>query len=322
MTFKTFVAKKILLTVLVFFIITMVIFLIVRSAPGDPILTIYGKREGVDFPPEYREYLKHLYGLDQPLPIQYLHWIWGVLHGDLGRSYVYREPVTTVLFRAVWNTLKLQLVGTLLAVVIAVPVGVISAVKQYSKIDYVMMTGSLLLWSLPWFWYGMMLILIFSVGLGWFPSFGVAPPGTGGTWIEQIQHAILPIVVLSTATSGFLSRVVRSSMLEVLRQDYILVARAKGLKERVVIYRHALRNALLPLVTVVGLYFGIVLGGAATIETVFAWPGCGLLIVQAATYRDYTLVMGTALIVTLSVMISVAITDIIYGYLDPRIRVG
>lgn len=317
MGFKGFIAKRVLISVPTFFIASLIVFFLVHSAPGDPILTLYGLQPDTDFDREQLDYMRHLYGLDQPIIVQYFHWISRVIRFDLGRSYVYRSPVSELVAKAILNTLKLQLTGTVLAILIAIPIGVISAVKQYSKIDYTLMTGSLLLWSLPWFWYGLMLILVFSVTLGWLPSHGTS---YSGGFFDELRHMILPVAVLATATLGFLARIVRSSMLEVLRQDYIVVARAKGLRERIVIYKHALRNALLPVVTVIGLYFGFVLSGAAIIETTFAWPGCGWLIVQASTFRDYTLLMGITMVVTLSVIISVLITDITYGYLDPRIK--
>jgi peptide/nickel transport system permease protein len=320
MTLKGYVTRRILVLVPLLFGITIMIFVIVRSAPGDPVISFFGMRPGVDYDPSTIERVRHLLGLDQPLHIQYFQWLWRLLHGDFGRSFIHGVPVSQLIGRAMVNTLKIQIPSLLLAIGIAIPSGVISAVKQYSKADYAVMTSSLFFWSLPWFWFGMMMIYIFALQLGWFPTHGMAPPGTEGSLIDQIRHAILPIVVLGTSSAGFMARLVRSSMLEVLRQDYISVARSKGLTEKIVIYRHALRNALLPLVTVIGLYVGLLFGGAAVTETVFAWPGCGSLIVTSARWRDYPTVMGITIIVTISVLISVLITDIAYAYLDPRVR--
>jgi len=312
-----YIVKRSLLTIPTFFVISFVVFVLVHSAPGDPVLTIYGMQPGLDFDPIYLEHIRHLYGLDQPLINQYLHWISRVLQGDLGRSYVFRLPVSKLIVNAFWNTLKLQFTGILLAIAIAIPIGVTSAVKQYSKTDYALMTSSIMLWSLPWFWYGLMLILMFAVTLGWFPTHGLSYTGNP---LDELKHLILPATVMATSTAGFLARIVRSSMLEVLRQDYILVARSKGLKENMIIYKHALRNALLPVVTVIGLNFAYLFSGAAIIETTFAYPGCGWLIVQASNFRDYTLIMGITIIVTIGVMLTLLVTDIIYGYLDPRIK--
>jgi len=318
-TLASYIAKRMLWMILTIFAITIVTFTIVQLAPGDPVMIRYGLRPGVDFGIENIEKVRHDLGLDQPIHVQYFFWLSRLLRGDFGRSLIFREDVSAIIARALVNTLKMQIPALLLAIAIAIPAGVISAAKQYSKIDYAAMGTSLLLWSLPWFWYGLMAIYVFSIILGWFPTGGISSPGTS-TLIDQLHHLILPVVVLGTASTGFITRLVRSSMLEVLRQDYITVARSKGLRERVVIYKHALKNALLPTITVIGLYVGFLVGGAAIIETVFSWPGTGMIMVDAANLQDYPVIMGVTLIMSISVLFSVLLTDILYAYLDPRIR--
>jgi peptide/nickel transport system permease protein len=283
---------------------------------------MYGLRPGLDFGLEQMIQIRQKLGLDRPIYIQYFIWLGKLVRGDLGRSISWRTPVNVIVRRALTNTLKMQIPSLLLAIAISIPTGVISAVKQYSKVDYVAMSLSLLTWSLPWFWYSLMAIYLFSIKLGWFPAGGMFTLGSKATILDQLYHMILPVFVLGTMSTGFITRLVRSSMLEVLRQDYIVVARSKGLAEKVVIYKHALKNALLPTVTVIGLYVGFLVGGAAITETVFTWPGTGQIMVEASKLQDYPVIMGITIIVSTSVLFSVLFTDILYAYLDPRIRYG
>jgi ABC-type dipeptide/oligopeptide/nickel transport system permease component len=203
----------------------------------------------------------------------------------------------------------------MLSFLIAIVLGVNSAAKQYSKSDYASMSLAIFFWSMPWFWYSLMLMFVFSLYLGWLPTYGI---GTG--LVGQIKSMVLPVIVLSTTGAGFLARLVRSCMLDVLRQDYVRTARSKGLSQRIVIYKHALRNALLPVVTVMGLYLGYMVSGTAVVETVFAYPGIGQLLVNAAFYRDYPMIVATTVVISISVVVSVFLVDILYAYLDPRIR--
>ena len=219
----------------------------------------------------------------------------------------------------IWNTIKLGLASLILSLLIAIPSGVISAVKQYSKLDYTVMGTSLFLWSLPSFWYGIVLILIFSLYLRLLPSGGTGALG-GGSFFEDLKYMVLPVLALGTGSAAFNARLVRSTMLDVLRQEYILTARSKGLKERVVIYKHALKNAMLPVVTVVGIHVGYLVSGTAVIENVFSWNGVGRLMVTASYQRDYPLLMGIVLVTTICVVLAILVTDIIYAYIDPRIK--
>jgi peptide/nickel transport system permease protein len=275
--------------------------------------------------PETIENLKHLYGLDKPIYIQYFVWLSNLLRGDLGRSIIQGRPVIDLIKDRFWNTLKLAVASLSLSLVIAIPVGVISAVKQYSKTDKISMTSALFFWSMPNFWLGLILIYTFSLWLPWLPSSGIRSIGTTYPTlhqeiIDQLKHLILPVFVSGASGAAFNSRLVRSSMLEILRQDYILTARSKGLKERVVIYKHALRNGLLPVVTVVGISLGFIISGSAVVESVFSWPGMGKFVVQMAYARDYTVIMGINVVLSVMLTFAILFTDITYAFLDPRIR--
>jgi peptide/nickel transport system permease protein len=279
---------------------------------------MFGMRPGFEVTKETYLAIFHRLGLDRPLYVQYFDWLWKLLNGDFGYSYVRGIPVREYIVRRTMNTLPLTAVGLLLSIAIAIPTGIVAAVNLHKAKDMVATSFATLMWSLPWFWYELMLILLFSVYLGWFPTYGMAEPGS--SLFEQARHMFLPAFAYGTLGAGFLARITRSSMLEVLGQDYIVTARSKGLKERIVIYKHALGNAMLPIVTVMGLYFGMLIGGAAITETVFAWPGMGSLIVQAANERDYPVVMGLTVLISVFVTTCVLLTDIIYALLDPRIR--
>lgn len=295
-----------------------IVFFLVHLAPGDPIITVLGMRPGIDFSPADIDRIRHAYGLDRPLHIQYIDWFQGIVSGDWGYSFQKARPVLQLLSTAVKNTIVLQFTSFLLSVAIAIPAGVISAVKQYSKSDYAVTLFSTFFWAMPSFWLGIMFILIFSANLGILPSSGMAPIGSN-IYLDP-RYLILPALTLGLHGTAFMARLTRGSMLEVLRQDYITTARAKGLKERVVIYKHAFRNALLPVITLIGVYVGWLISGSVIVETVFAWPGMGMLIVDSANFRDYPVVMGVTLVASLSIIVAVLITDIAYAYLDPRIR--
>ncbi|MHA2273004.1 MAG: ABC transporter permease, partial [Candidatus Hodarchaeales archaeon] len=242
-------------------------------------------------------------------------------------SYLYNANSIDVISTFAWETVKLQFAALILSLLIAIPVGVISATRQYSKLDNLAMTGALLGISLPVFWTGLMLILIFAFYIPIFPSGMAYTQLKGsqfpwyGTWsVDAAWHMVLPVIILGTAGAALITRLVRSSMLEVLRQDYIITARSKGLTERLVVYKHALRNALLPVVTIVGLALGGMLGGAALTETVFNWPGLGRTAVVATIQRDYYLVLGINVVLAMILIIANLLTDISYAFLDPRIR--
>lgn len=302
------------------FVTLSLVFVLVRLAPGDPITTILGMQPGVHYTPQDIERIKALYGLDQPIYIQYVRWLGEVFRLDLGYSFVYNRPVTSLIISRVQNSLLLMCTAFVMSVSIAIPSAVISAVKQYSKTDYATTLFTVFFWSIPSFWYGILMIQILSSGLRLFPTSGISQPGAPFSIPDLLWHLALPAITLGTAGTAFLTRITRSSMLEVMRQDYITAARAKGLRERIVIYKHGLRNALLPVVTLMAVYIGWLVGGSAIVETVFAWPGIGALVVDAANFRDYPTVTGITLMVTVSIVVAMLIVDISYAYLDPRVK--
>jgi len=277
---------------------------------------------------EARAQLTAYYGLDQPLYVQFFKYIWELFQGNLGNSYALRggTAVTTLIGDYTWETFKLQLASLFLSLLIAIPIGITSARKQYSKLDVSVTTISILGTCIPVFYIGIVGILVFSYYLGWFPPFGahtllVEHYFLGNYFLDELWHLILPTAILTFATLAPIVLLVRSSMLEILRQDYILAARAGGLSERAVVYKHALRNALIPVVTYIGLYFGGMLAGAPITETVFNWPGVGRLYVQAVGKLDFPLIMGITVFITLMTLFANLITDITYAYIDPRIRI-
>ena len=263
-------------------------------------------------------------GLDQPVPVQYLMWLSRLLQGNLGYSYVSGQSTAKMIGERIGRTLELMLIAEVVSVTLAIVLGVICAVKQYSLLDALCSLGALTGYSVPSFWIGLMLLLVFSFWLGWLPIFGVATPGGNfslfGAWFDHLKHLVLPVFVLVIGLIAYLFRMMRSSMLEVLRQDYIITARAKGLKERVVIYKHALRNALLPVVTYEGYSIGFLLGGTAIVETIFSWPGLGKFAVDLALRRDYPPLMTLNVVITVMVLLANLCADIAYAIVDPRIR--
>ena len=264
-------------------------------------------------------------GLDRPFYVWYITWIWGVLHGDFGRSMIDGSTVTSHIFDRLPNTLELTGTAILIGVLIAIPVGVIGALRRGTKTDHTMTVVSVAGFAVPQFWMGLILILIFSVtleqhGLPWLPSSGAYSAVNGGDFIDRLLHLILPATVLSFFYMSTWSRFIRSSMLEVLSQDYIRTARAKGMSERRVVYLHGLRNALIPLVTLIGLELPGLVSGGLVVEVVFGWPGIGKLAFERALQYDYTTVMGVTFFATMLVIAGNLLADLLYGVLDPRIR--
>ncbi|MDQ7843462.1 MAG: ABC transporter permease [Armatimonadota bacterium] len=303
-----YVARRLLLLPPVLLGVLTVVFVLMRAVPGDPARLIAGpEATQVELEAVRREW-----GLDAPLPVQYLQYLSRVARGDLGESIRSRRPVTVELAARFPNTLQLALASLLIMTVLGVSVGIVAATHQNTFLDYASMTVALVGISMPVFWLGLMLMLLFSLYLGWLPATGK----------DGLAHVILPAITLGTALTAVVARITRASMLEVLRQDYIRTARAKGLSERLVVWAHALRNALIPTVTVVGLNFGGLLSGAVLTETVFAWPGIGRLIVDAIEMRDYAIVQGGVLLVALTYSLVNLIVDVAYAFIDPRIRYG
>jgi len=286
--------------------VTIVVFSILHLAPGCPTTIMLGDHAT----PRAIAELRNRLGLDDPIYVQYFRWLSGIIRGDFGRSIHTRQLILEMILQRLGATVELTLTALIISLVIAIPVGIISATKQYSIFDHTGMVGALFGVSMPVFWQGLMMILIFSFILGWFPISG------RGT----INHLILPAITLGTGGAALIARLTRSSMLEIIRQDYIRTARAKGLVERIVTIKHALKNALIPVVTIVALQLPILFGGAVITETIFAWPGMGRLIVTSIFVRDFPVVQAAVLIMAMLVVLCNLLADILYIVLDPRIR--
>ena len=306
-----YIIRRVLVMVPLLLVLSLGVFVLVQLAPGDP--TTY-------FLPErateaQRELIVARLGLDQPIHVQYWRWLSGILTGDFGTAYSYGRPVMEVIGDRLWPTVQLQTLAITLSIVIAIPVGILSAVKRYSFLDHFATTGSLFGLSMPDFWFALMLTLVFSVHLGWLPSFGTGDGGVLTSW----QYFIMPVLTLGLQTVPWYSRFMRSSMLEVMSQDYVRTARAKGLPTWRVHYLHALKVAVLPVVTIVGLSLPRLVGGAVIVETIFAWPGLGRLAFDSVTRQDYPLIMALTILTGAFVLLLNLLVDVIYTWLDPRI---
>jgi peptide/nickel transport system permease protein len=285
---------------------TVIVFLLLHLSPGDPVDLIAGPRAT----PEVIENIKIRLGLDKPLIVQYFKFLFNLLRGDLGTSILQQRPVVTIIKETLPVTLELGLASIIISFVIAIPLGIMAAVHRNTWKDYASMSGALIAMSVPTFWLGLLLIYFFAYKLRWFPISGY------GTW----KHLVLPLMAISFTGVAVTARMVRSSMLEVIRQDYIRTARSKGLAEKVVINGHALKNALIPVVTMLGLRIGWIIGGSVIIEIVFARPGLGRLMINAIYARDYPIVQGAMVVLTSSIIIGNMIADILYLIVDPRIK--
>ncbi len=295
-------------------VVSVVVFTIIHAAPGGPALLV-----NPDVDPSMAREMEQLLGLDQPIPVQYARWLGNAVQGNFGRSYQHSLPTLRLLGDRVPNTLLLSGTALGLAVLLAVPLGTLSAVYRYTVVDYAATVAAFCGVSIPVFWLAILLIILFSVTLGWLPSAGMLTVGVPFSWGDLLRHLAMPAVVLATFPLAQLTRYVRASMVEVLAQDYIRTARAKGLPEASLLGRHALRNALIPMVTVLGVLTPRLLGGAVVTETIFAWPGLGRLAVEAAITRDYPVIMGATLLVSAVVIVCNLVTDLLYGVIDPRI---
>ena len=333
---KWYITKRLLMLIPVLIGVSILSFSLIHLAPGDPALTIAGERAS----PQIINAIREKYGLNKPLSTQYWIWLKQVLKGDLGRSIASNEYVTKEILERFPNTVELTIFAMIFAVVIGSIAGIISASRQYSVFDYSFMGVALFGISMPVFWLGIMLMMIFGVYLRWLPISGRISmmisfqritgfylldsiiTGNFAAFISSLRYLILPSIALSTIPMAIIARVTRSSMLEVLRQDFIRTERAKGLSERMVIYKHAVRNAMIPVITVIGLNYGLLLAGAILTETVFSWPGIGRYVVNAVNMRDYPVVQGCVLFFALMFVIVNLITDIVYVYIDPRIHYG
>lgn len=315
MSTRNFLLRRTIVLIPTFIGITLVVFIMIRAIPGDPILTILAEDYSPDAAQEYREKM----GLNKPIAVQYLIWLKGIVTGDWGRSLLSRRPVLDEILRCLPVTLELLALALALAILFSIPFGVISAVKPNSPRDYSLMTLSMLGISLPEFFLGALLLIVFALKLRWLPATSYAPLSKG--LVQNLSHMILPALTLGLARMAMFTRLVRNSMLEVIRQDYIDTARAKGVSEWWVINKHALKNALIPTVTVIGLQIGYLIGGAIIVESLFSLPGIGSLGIDAILTRDYTMVQGFVIVSASGFLLANFAVDLAYLFLDPRIRV-
>ncbi|HEV8532804.1 MAG TPA: ABC transporter permease [Methylomirabilota bacterium] len=313
---RGYIARRLLLLVPVLLGVSIVVFMVLHLSPGDPAEIMLGSQATQEDLARLRREL----GLTEPLHVQYFRWMSHVLRGDLGRSLWMKRPVLDEVLHRFQATLVLTGSGLLLSTLGGIALGVASAVRPHSLLDRMSAVTSLFGASMPVFWLGIVLMVVFSLWLGWLPASGMWAPYGGGDLRDLAAHLVLPALTLAAASMTIIARLTRSTMLDVLGQDYIRTARAKGLIEGRVVFRHGLKNALIPIVTVVGVQAGYLLGGAVLTETVFAWPGVGLLMVQGILARDFPIVQGCVLVIALTfVLINLAV-DLLYVYLDPRIH--
>lgn len=312
-----YIIKRILDAIPLLIIVSILSFLIINLAPGDPVNMFINPETATQ---AQLEAVRANLGLDKPIYIRYFLWLKNVVRFDFGTSFLHSRPVWDLIKEKIPATLSLALVATIISFLVAIPAGIISALKKNTAVDYFFSTISFIGVSLPSFWFGLMLILLFCLKLRWLPTGGMRENFDEFVLIDRIKHLILPSIVLAMGSMAAKMRYMRSSMLEVIRQDYIRTARSKGLSEKIVIFKHALRNSLLPIITMLGFIIPSLLGGAAITETIFSWPGLGRLAVEANFMRDYPVLMGTTMVSAVLVILGSLIADILYAVADPRIK--
>jgi peptide/nickel transport system permease protein len=317
---RKYLFQRLIHSVTILFGISVLVFVLVELAPGDVVDSMFPPETFVT--PEVKAQMRKQLGLDEPAPIRYVRWLGRMVRGDFGYSLASRKPIKGMILDRLPTTLELVGFALVISLVLGVGTGVVAAVKQYSWADY-LATFSAFAWlSIPEFFLGMLMIYLFAVRLDWFPAFGTSTAGAQHHVLDRLDHLVLPGITLGLGLTAALTRYTRSSLLEVLNSDYMTTARAKGLQERSVIVRHGLRNALIPIVTVVAFRMPYLISGAVIIETVFQWPGLGFLTLNAATQKDYPLIMALALAVSVVVIVSSFLADVAYSLVDPRIRYG
>lgn len=299
--------------VLLLVVIT-IMFLLLQAAPGDPIQTLVGD---APVPESFRRQLVETYGLDEPLYQRYVTYVGHVLTGDLGQSFVAQAPVAELIWERLGNTLLIAVPSLVISTVGGIVLGSIAARTRKRWLDTSLSGGAVAMFSVPNFWLGLMLISLFSITLGWLPAQGMNGYGQSGF---SMAHLVLPVVTLASTELAFKTRIMRSSMIEALGQDFMDTARSKGLPRRDLLIRHALPNALLPMVTVVGYSLGMVLAGSVLVEKVYGWPGMGLLMIESINHQDTSVVLGVVIVITVSILIVNILTDVVYGIVDPRLR--
>ena len=321
-----YILRRLLQALPVLLGITIVTFTFIELAPGDAVMAMIladmqtgGRVTEIDV-----EAMRKQMGLDQPAPVRYFRWLGELLQGNMGERIRSKLPVATEIGRRLPATLELMALALVIAIVVGIPLGIVSAVKQYSWLDYLLTAGTFIGVAIPSFFAAIIAIYIFSLKLGWFPTSGYSTPGQNfGFWgylFNHAQYLIMPATVLGLESIAGISRYMRASILEVLRLEYVTTARAKGLSRRMILARHVLSNAMLPIITIIGLRLPSLLGGALIIETMFNWPGMSILYIDGVNTRDYPLIMGMTLVSAITIVISNLITDIAYSFADPRIR--
>ncbi len=313
---KAFIFRRLLQAIPTLFFVSLIIFGIMRLTPGDPALAMLGNRYGIT--PEMVEAVRREMGLNRPLYVQYLSWLTGILQGDFGRSYINMTDVSTLIRQRLPASIQLAVAAMSLALLVAIPAGIISAVKRGSWVDYLVTTIVTAGIAIPGFWLAMLVVLLFAVALGWLPPSGYVAFDRDP--LANLRLLILPSITLAILIAAPTMRFLCSSMLDVLGEDFMRVARAKGLVERVIVLRHALKNALIPAVTWIGLEFASIVGSSVMVEWVFGWPGIGFFTVQAVMNRDYLAVQGAVMVVAAIFVIVNVVVDLLYAYLDPRVR--
>jgi peptide/nickel transport system permease protein len=311
---RGFLMKRLFQMLLALLGVSVVVFALIQIVPGDPVRVALGTR----FDQQLYDSLRARLGLDRPLIQQYFSWLGGALTGDLGVSFRNGEPVTKLILERLPATITLALSALFFALIVALPAGIISAVRTGTVLDYAVSAASQVGISLPDFWAGVMYILLFSLTLGWFPSSGFASISEG--FLPWLSHLVLPSLAVGLISGSIITRFVRSAVLEALNQDYVRTARAKGLSEAQIVFRHVLPNAWIPIVTVVGLQLGFLLGGVVVTEVIFAWPGLGRLALTAVKDRDFTVLQGAVLYIAFMFLVVNLVVDVIYAWLDPRVR--
>lgn len=319
--------KRLLISIPMVLGIVTITFVMIRVAPGDPLDMYLEPQRQRQVDPEIIELLRVKYGLDQPIHIQYWRWISNVARGDFGESFRSRRPVGRMLAEAIPYTLQLTILATLFDALLGIMLGIIAAVKQYTALDKAVTMGALIVYAIPGFWLALMLVMVFSVHLGWFPtsqtrSMDYEFLSFWGKLGDRAWHLVLPVFVLGIGSAAGTARYVRNRLLDVLNADFVWAARARGFKERVVIVRHALRNALIPVITMYGMSLPYLLGGATVIESIFAWPGMGNMAVGGVGGRDYPVIMATTLIAAVLTVLGNLLADITYAVVDPRVTYG
>jgi peptide/nickel transport system permease protein len=312
----TYIIRRTLILLPTLFAITIIVFTLMQLAPGDP-MDMY---IAPDIDPTVFAELRERFGLDQPIHIQYFRWVKGFFTGDMGRSFNYGRPVWELLKPRIAPTLLLMSLSLFFAYLFAIPIGTLSAIKQYSLVDHGATTFAFIGVSMPNFWLGLLLIYLFSVTLGWLPSFGMRELVGGGGGIDRIRHLIMPVIVLGTAFMASITRYMRAQVLEIKNEEYVSTARSKGVAERWVIIKHMMKNSLIPIVTLLGLQLPVLLGGSIITESIFAWPGLGFFYISSVNARDYPAIMAVLTIAAILTLAGNFAADLSYGFLDPRIR--